>query len=110
MLNELNCLLKSTGPFFPTSPYLRGCSPISDFLYLWKLFQTLKKLILSIMLKRFIIFNQIFDWLPYILIGIVSFLFDKILFSSSLSSFVDNSFHLVNLVEYYFDLFLLNFG
>ncbi len=70
----------------------------------------LERLILLIMLERFTISNQVLDRLPDVFAGVVSFSFDKVLFGSSLSSFVENSFYFVNLVGYYFDLFFLYFG
>ena len=65
------------------------------------------------MLKRFMVLSQIFDWFLNVFAGVVSFLFDKVLFGLFLSSFVENSFHFVFLIKYYFDLFfyiLVDFG
>ncbi len=79
---------------------------LSILLYLWDCLPTLRFLEV---LKRFPISDQVFDWLLGVFAGVVSFLFDKVLFDSSLSLFIEDCFHFVFLMRGYFDPLFLYF-
>ncbi len=76
--------------FFPILPSIRDCWPISGF---------------PKTLEYFPISSQIFNWLLNIFAGVISFSFDKILFSLFLSLFFENNLYFIFLVGSYFDLF-----
>src|SRR6266566_3042253 len=99
LIQEINIIwiLKkpTNNSFFPISLCPLAYWPTSEFLEI---------------LERLPISSQIFDWFLNIFIGVITFLFNKVLFGLSLLLFIENDFYFIFLIKGHFDSSFLYFN